>query len=185
MSTNISDIFIALKTATDRLAILSYELKAMEAELDNQIDAYKGRVEWDIELSLEIERADIKTAALMGETVREYDARHFKQLQTELLHKRQVVECANNVVRSYEVDIDQYYWDKGELVLWHHNGYHYLRNKNNHVYWQKSGLWAGVYKEDCDFIDTAVVEPQQPSPRVSVNYVEWKCDKTTNCHCNF
>ena len=184
MSTDLSDIFMAFKKATLRLAVLSDELKAMEAELDNQMDAYKGRIEWDIELLLEIERADLRAAALNGENVQEYDARQFKELHAELLQKRQLVENAKNVVRSYEVDIYQYYWNIGDLVLWHHKGYHYLRNNKNHVYWQQSGRWAGVYNEDSDLIDNSVTEPQQPSPRVSVNYIEWKCDNTTNCHCN-
>ena len=100
----------------------------------------------------------------------------------ELLRKQEEVEKARRVAISYELDE----YSTSELVLWHHKGHHYLRNKMNHVYWQKTGGWVGVYIEVEDRIDEDVTEPDyedNPPPLVSLDYVEWTCDKTHSCLC--
>ena len=111
----------------------------------------------------------------------------FEQWGTEMLSKQGEVEFAKRVVISCEVGRYNKNWDNNELVIWHYNGYHYLRNKNNYVYWQNSGKWAGMYIEDEYRLDEDAAEPDfvnEPPPLVSVEIVEWKCNKRMGCRCN-
>ena len=175
-----------LDKAKQRRDILVAELMAMEAEIDDQMKKYATLPGLDTDLIFEIETGDIKTAALMGEDVKGLTLRRFENMGKEILKKQGEVDNARRVVMSYEIDEHQEEWENGWLVLWHYKGQHYLRNKKNHVWWQKTGRWAGVYVETEDRIDEDVTEPDyedEPPPLVSLEYVEWKCDKTQSCLC--
>ena len=170
------------EAAKQRLKILSAELAAMEAEVDDQMKKYAIMPGMDMEQLCEIERSDIKMAALTGEDVEGLALRRFESMGKEILKKQEEVEQARRLAMSYELDE----YTTSELVLWHHKGRHYLRNKINQVYWQKTGRWVGVYIEAEDRIDEDVTEPEyedNPPPLVSLDYAEWKCDKTQSCLC--
>lgn len=177
---------IELYAAQQRLNIMIAELTAMEEEVDDQMKKYDGWPGWDTDLICEIERGDIKTAALMGEDVKGHVMRQFESMGKEILKKQEEVDKARRVVMTYDSDVQQEARDEGGLVLWHHKGLHYLRNKNNHVWWQKTGRWVGVYVEADDIIDVDVTEPDYedtPPPLVAVEYVTWTCDKSQKCLC--
>ena len=170
------------EAAKQRLKILSAELAAMEAEIDDQMKKYAIMPGMDMEQLCEIERSDIKMAALMGEDVEGLALRRFESMGKEILKKQEEVEQARRLAMSYELDESS----NTELVLWHHKGRHYLRNKMNQVYLQKTGRWVGVYVTADDRIDEDVTEPEyedNPPPLVSLDYAEWKCDKTQSCLC--
>ena len=140
----------------------------------------------DMDQLCEIEKSDIKTAALTGENVEGLALRRFESMGKEILKKEEEVERARRLVMSYELDEYKDECNNNELVLWHHKGNHYLRNKMNQVYWQKTGRWVGMYVEAEDRIDEDVAEPDyedNPPPLVLLEYAEWKCDKTHDCLC--
>ena len=175
-----------LDAAKQRLKILSAELAAMEAEVDDQMKKYAIMPGMDMEQLCEIERSDIKMAALTGEDVEGLALRRFEMMGREILRKQGEVEKARRLAMSYELDEYKDESSNSELVLWHYKGHHYLRNKMNQVYWQKTGRWVGVYVEAEDRIDEDVTEPEyehNPPPLVSLEYVEWKCNKTHSCLC--
>lgn len=177
---------IELDEAKRRRDILVAELTAMEAELVDQMKKCAALSGLDTDLIFEIETGDIKTAALIGEDVKGLTLRQFENMGHEIFKKQEEVDKARKVVMSYESTVHQEELDKGGIVLWHYKGHHYLRNKKNHVWWQKNGRWVGVYVETEDRIDEDVTEPEyedEPPPLVSVEYVEWKCDKTHSCLC--
>ena len=170
------------EAAKQRLKILTAELEAMETEVDDQMKKYAIMPGMDMEQLCEIERSDIKMAALTGEDVEGLALRRFEEMGKEILKKQEEIEQARRLAMSYELDESS----NTELVLWHHKGRHYLRNKMNHVYWQKTGRWVGVYVTAEDRIDEDVTEPayeDNPPPLVSLDYVEWKCDKMQSCLC--
>ena len=171
-----------LDAAKQRLKILSAELVAMEAEIDDQMRKYAIMPGMDMEQLCELERSDIKMAALTGEDVEGLALRRFELMGKEILKKQEEVEKARKLAMSYELNE----YSTSDLVLWHYKGRHYLRNKMNQVYWQKTGRWVGVYVEADDRIDEDATEPayeDNPPPLVSLDYAEWKCDKTQSCLC--
>ena len=186
-STDVLKMTQEFEDAKRRLSILSAELAAMEKEVDEQMKNYTSWPGWDSELIREVEKGDIKTASLMGEDVEGATMRRFEGMGKEILKKQEEVEQARHNVMSYELEeqstLEQ---SETELTLWHYEGRHYLRNKRNHVYWQKTGRWVGVYLEAEDRIDTTAPEPEyidNPPPLVSLDYVEWKCNKLMGCEC--
>ena len=174
--------------AKRRLGILSAELAAMEAEVDEQMKNYAAWPGWDTELVREIEKGDIKTATMLGKDVEGETLRRFEEMGKEILKKQEEVDATRREALSYELDEGSTVEsaDSLELVLWHHKGRHYLRNKRNHVYSQTMGRWVGIYLEADDRIDETAMEPEykdSPPPLVSLDYVEWKCDKKGLCEC--
>lgn len=175
---------INLDAANQRLDILIAELTMMEKDVDDQMKTYAGWPGWDTDLICEIERGDIKTAALLDEDVKGHVLRQFESMGKEILKKQGDVDRARRVVMSYECDIHREEWNKGGIVLWDYKGLHYLRNKKNHVWWQKTCRWVGVYVEAADRIDEDVTEPEYADdPPVLLEYINWQCDKTQNCLC--
>jgi hypothetical protein len=175
--------------AKRRLGILSAELAAMEAEIDEQMKKYVVWPGWDTEPITEMEMKNgIKTATPLGEDVEGEMLRRFEGMGREILKKQDEVAAARREAISYELDevSSTNSADLLELVLWHYNGRHYLRNKKNHVYCQKTGRWVGVYLETEDRINETAVEPEykdSPPPLVALDYVEWKCNKKGHCEC--
>jgi len=175
-----------LEAAKKRLSVLVAELEAMETEVDDQMKKYAAWPGLDTDQLCEVERGEIKLAALMGENVEGLALKRFEEMGKEILRKQDEVDEARRLAMSYECDEFKDALNKSDLVLWHHKGRHYLRNKMNHVYWQKTGRWVGVYVTAEDRIDEDVTEPEyedNPPPLVSLDYVEWKCDKTQSCLC--
>ena len=177
-----------LEAAKKRLSVLVAELEAMEAEVDDQMKKYAAWPGLDMDQLCEVERGEIKIAALMGENVEGLALKRFEEMGKEILRKQAEVDQARRLAMSYELDeaSREKSVDSLELVLWHHKGRHYLRNRRNHVYCQKTGRWVGFYLEDWDRINLTAKEPEykdSPPPLVSLDYVEWKCDKTQNCLC--
>lgn len=175
--------------AKRRLGILSAELAAMEAEIDEQMKKYVVWPGWDTEPITEMEmKNDIKTATPLGEDVEGEMLRRFEGMGREILKKQEEVDAARREAISYELDEGSTVesTDSLELVLWHHNGHHYLRNKRDHVYSQKTGRWVGIYSEPDHRIDETAVEPEyndSPPPLVALDYLEWTCDKKGLCEC--
>lgn len=108
----------------------------------------------------------------------------FVNMENEIKNKQDQIERVKRVVMSYEYDLYREFWDNGELVLWDHKGLHYFRNNKNHVYSQNPIKWIGVYVEAEDMIDMDAEEPDEMPPLVSTIYLDWSCDKTTDCLCN-
>ena len=168
-----------LEEATRRLNIVSAELEIMEKEVDDQMKKYTDP-RWTVESD------DSKTVD-ENCSIEEDVLRMFEEMGKEILRKQNEVETARRIVVSCEADNYTSNWDNNELVLWHYNGYHYLRNKKNYVYWQKSGKWAGIYLESEDRLDETAPEPDydiEPPPLVLMEHVEWKCNKRMGCLCN-
>jgi hypothetical protein len=175
-----------LEAAKKRVSILVAELEAMEAEVDEQMKKYAAWPGLDMDQLCEVERGEIKIAALMGENVEGLALKRFEEMGKEILRKQCEVDQARRLAMSYECDEFKDECSNTELLLWHHKGRHYLRNKMNQVYWQKTGRWVGVYLAAEDRIDEDVTEPEyedNPPPLVSLDYAEWKCDKTQGCLC--
>ena len=174
-----SNTIMELEEAIRRLNIVSAELAMMEKEIDDQMKKYmdeNNEMPWNTVVT-----ATTTTTATADVL------KMFEQWGNEMLSKQGEVELAKRVVISCEVGKYKTNWDNNELVIWHYNGYHYLRNKNNYVYWQNSGKWAGMYIEDEYRLDEDAAEPDfvnEPPPLVSVEIVEWKCNKRMGCRCN-
>ena len=125
-----------LEEAIRRLNIVSAELAMMEKEIDAQTKKYmyeNNEIPW----STVTTATTTATATATATTAKAADAlKMFEQWGNEMLSKQGEVEFAKRVVISCEVGRYNKNWDNNELVIWHYNGYHYLRNKNNYVYWQ-------------------------------------------------